>query len=59
MRSYDPWGACVTVAKSWGNLKWETAAFMEGPLGPGHLCNGHLGRGRGRVQGSLPELLGF
>ena len=29
MRSYDPWDACVTVAKSWGNLKWVTAAFMR------------------------------
>ena len=29
MRSYDPWDACVTMAKSWGNLKWVTAAFMR------------------------------
>lgn len=29
MRSYDPWDACVTMAKSWGKLKWVMAVLME------------------------------
>lgn len=37
MRSYDPWDACVTMVKSWGNLKWVMAALMEKLLGQGQL----------------------
>ena len=37
MRSYDPWDACVTMVKSWGNLKWVMAVLMERLLGLGQL----------------------
>lgn len=37
MRSYDPWDACVTTVKSWGNLKWVMAVLMEKLLGLGQL----------------------
>lgn len=37
MRSYDPWDTCVTMVKSWGNLKWVTAALMERLPGEGQL----------------------
>lgn len=37
MRSYDPWDACVTMVKSWGDLKWVMAVLMERLLSPGQL----------------------
>lgn len=59
MRSYDPWDACVTMAKFWGNLKWVAAVLMERLLGRGSssLANCHLRRGGGGVRGSLPSFL--
>ena len=63
MRSYDPWGACVTMVKFWGNLKWVMASLTERLLGPGSCTLARLSPqmrwewGAGKSLGSLASEL--